>query len=42
MWDDALLQVSPSLAAVAAMVLVFMTAIILLSEYARRRGAQGA
>jgi putative spermidine/putrescine transport system permease protein len=41
MWDDALLQVSPSLAAVAAMVLVFMTAIILLSEYARRRGAQG-
>jgi putative spermidine/putrescine transport system permease protein len=41
MWDDALLQVSPSLAAVAAMVLVFMTAIILVSEYARRRGAQG-
>ena len=41
MWDDALLQVSPSLAAVAAMVLVFMTTIILLSEYARRRGAQG-
>jgi ABC-type spermidine/putrescine transport system permease subunit II len=40
MWDDALLQVSPSLAAVAAMVLMFMTAIILLSEYARRRGAQ--
>jgi ABC-type spermidine/putrescine transport system permease subunit I len=41
MWDDALLQVSPSLAAVAALVLVFMTTIILLSEYARRRGAQG-
>ncbi len=41
MWDDALLQVSPSLAAVAAMVLVFMTAIILISEYARRRGSSG-
>jgi putative spermidine/putrescine transport system permease protein len=41
MWDDALLQVSPSLAAVAAMVLVFMTAIILISEFARRRGSGG-
>lgn len=38
MWDDALLQVSPTLAAVAAMVLVFMTGVILASEYARRRG----
>jgi ABC-type spermidine/putrescine transport system permease subunit I len=38
MWDNALLQVSPALAAVAAMVLVFMTAVILTSEYLRRRG----
>ncbi len=40
MWDDALLQVSPTLAAVAAMVLVFMTIVILVSELVRRRGVQ--
>lgn len=40
MWDDALLHVSPTLAAVAAMVLFFMTAVILASEFARRRGAR--
>jgi len=38
MWDNALLQVSPTLAAVAALVLVFMTAVILLAEFLRRRG----
>jgi len=38
MWDNALLQVSPTLAAVATIVLVFMTAVILLAEYLRRRG----
>ena len=38
MWDNALLQVSPTLAAVAAMVLVSMTCVILFSEYLRRRG----
>ncbi|WP_137389974.1 ABC transporter permease subunit [Rhodoligotrophos defluvii] len=38
MWDDALLRVSPALAAVATGILVFMTALILLSEYLRRRG----
>ncbi len=37
MWDDAILQVSPSLAAVATLMLIFMTAIILVSEYLRRR-----
>lgn len=37
MWDNALLQVSPTLAAVATLVLLFMTAIILFSEYMRRR-----
>ena len=36
MWDDALLHVSPALAAVATMILVLMTGIILLSEYLRR------
>ena len=39
MWDDALLRVSPALAAVATLMLVFMTALILLSEYFRRRGS---
>ena len=38
MWDDALLQVSPTLAAVASMVLISMTCVILFSEYLRRRG----
>lgn len=37
MWDNALLQVSPALAAVAAMVLISMIFVILLSEYLRRR-----
>jgi len=38
MWDDALMRVSPLLAAVAALLLAFMTLVILLSEYIRRRG----
>jgi ABC-type spermidine/putrescine transport system permease subunit I len=38
MWDDALMRVSPTLAAVATFLLFFMTGIILLSEYFRRRG----
>lgn len=38
MWDDALLRVSPALAAVATLILAFMTGLILLSEYLRRRG----
>lgn len=37
MWDGALLKVSPALAAVASLLLLFMTAIILASEYFRRR-----
>jgi len=41
MWDDALLQVSPTLAAIAALVLIFMTVVILASEYSRRRGLPG-
>lgn len=39
MWDDAILQVSPTLAAVATLLLVFMSVIILISEFLRRRGA---
>ncbi|MDX1431030.1 MAG: ABC transporter permease subunit [Gammaproteobacteria bacterium] len=39
MWDDAILQVSPTLAAVATMLLVFMSAVILLSEFLRRRAS---
>ncbi|MCF1505514.1 ABC transporter permease subunit [Afifella sp. H1R] len=38
MWDDALLRVSPALAAVATLILAFMTAVILGSEILRRRG----
>lgn len=41
MWDDALLQVSPTLAAAATMVLVFLAIVILTSEVIRRRGAPG-
>jgi len=39
MWDDALLKVSPTLAAVSTVLLVFVTAMILLAEYFRRRTA---
>lgn len=38
MWDGALLKVSPALAAVGALLLFFMTTLILISEYIRRRG----
>ena len=38
MWDDALLRVSPVLAAVATLLLTFMTGFILASEYFQRRG----
>ena len=40
MWDDALLRVSPTLAAVATLLLLFMSGVILVSEFMRRRGAQ--
>lgn len=41
MWDEALLHVSPSLAAVATVVLVAMSAVVLGAEVQRRRGARG-
>ena len=37
MWDDALLRVSPALAAVATLLLLFMSAFILVSEIMKRR-----
>ncbi|MCC6468891.1 MAG: ABC transporter permease subunit [Alphaproteobacteria bacterium] len=39
MWDDSLLKVNPTLAAVSTMLLVFVTALILSAEYLRRRAA---
>ena len=35
MWDDALLRVSPALAAVATLLLIFMSFVILMSEFLR-------
>lgn len=40
MWDDALLRVSPALAAVATLILAFMTVIILGSEIFRRHSVK--
>jgi len=37
MWDDAILQVTPTLAAIAALLFIVMTAIILGTELLRRR-----
>ena len=40
MYDDALLSVSPRLAAVATLLLVFMSVVILISEFIRRKSKQ--
>jgi len=40
MWDDAILKVSPTLAAVSTLMLVFVTVIILTAEFFRRRAAK--
>lgn len=37
MWDDALLRVSPALAAAATLLLIFMSFVILASKFLRRR-----
>ena len=42
MWVDALLKVSPTLAAVSTVLLIFVTAMILLAEYFRRTTTRGA
>jgi putative spermidine/putrescine transport system permease protein len=39
MWDDAILKVSPTLAAVSTLLLVFVTMVILAAEYFQRRAA---
>jgi putative spermidine/putrescine transport system permease protein len=40
MWDDAILKVSPTLAAVSTLLLVFVTIVILAAEYFQRRAAR--
>jgi ABC-type spermidine/putrescine transport system permease subunit II len=40
MWNDMLLQVNPTLAAVSTTMLVIITAIILGAEYLRRRAVK--
>lgn len=42
MWDDAVLKVSPLLAAVSTILLIFISAVILLAEWFRRRSVRGA
>lgn len=37
MWDDAILKVSPTLAAISTLLLAFVTVVILLAEFMRRR-----
>jgi ABC-type spermidine/putrescine transport system permease subunit II len=37
MWDDAILQVSPTLAAISTLLLIFVTVVILTAEYFQRR-----
>jgi putative spermidine/putrescine transport system permease protein len=40
MWDDAILKVSPTLAAVSTLLLLFVTIVILAAEYFQRRVAK--
>jgi putative spermidine/putrescine transport system permease protein len=41
MWNDLLLQVNPTLAAVSTVILVFVTLFILMAELLRRRAVAG-
>jgi putative spermidine/putrescine transport system permease protein len=41
MWNDLLLQVNPTLAAVSTLILVFVTVFIVLAEMLRRRAVAG-
>jgi putative spermidine/putrescine transport system permease protein len=41
MWDDAILKVSPALAAVSTLMLIFVSMMILAAEWLRRRSARG-
>ena len=40
MWDEALFKVTPTLAAVSTILLVFVTSTIVLAEYFRRRAVR--
>ncbi len=40
MWDDALLKVSPTLAAASTCILIFVTSMILLAEFLRRKASR--
>ena len=42
MWDDAILKVSPTLAAISTLLLVFVTIVILTAEYFQRRAGRRA
>jgi hypothetical protein len=42
MWDDAVMKVSPALAAVSTMMLVFVSLMVLVAEWLRRRSAPSA
>ena len=39
MWDDMILQLNPTLAAVSTVVFVLVTALLVTAEWTRRRGA---
>lgn len=41
MWDEALLKITPTLAAVSTILFVFITGMILLAEYFRQRAVRG-
>jgi putative spermidine/putrescine transport system permease protein len=40
MWDDALLKVSPTLAAASTCILIFVTSMILIAEFLRRKASR--
>jgi putative spermidine/putrescine transport system permease protein len=42
MWDDAVMKVSPALAAVSTLMLVFVSLMVMIAEWFRRRAARGA
>jgi putative spermidine/putrescine transport system permease protein len=42
MWDDASLQVSPTLAAISTLLLIFVTIVILLAEYFQRKSRRSS
>jgi ABC-type spermidine/putrescine transport system permease subunit I len=42
MWDESLFKVTPTLAAVSALLLVFVTVVIVLAEYLRQRAGRTA